>query len=84
MQSARYCQRFQLISSPLILSEMVKAESEVRSSFSPRLSLEMSLIRVSFISALKPVKEAIENIEALMKGLPQNSSQQSALRCQNL
>ncbi|MEK6651675.1 MAG: DNA polymerase III subunit gamma/tau [Nitrospirota bacterium] len=64
----------------LILSEMVKAESEVRSSFSPRLSLEMSLIRVSFISALKPVKEAIENIEALMKGLPQK--QQSAVSTQ--
>ncbi|MDO9288456.1 MAG: DNA polymerase III subunit gamma/tau [Thermodesulfovibrionales bacterium] len=58
----------------LMLSEMVKAESEVRSSFSPRLSLEMSLIRVSFISALKPVKEAIENIEALMKGMPQGTN----------
>ncbi|KAF0144897.1 MAG: DNA polymerase III subunit gamma/tau [Nitrospirae bacterium] len=57
----------------LMLSEMVKAESEVRSSFSPRLSLEMSLIRVSFISTLKPVKEAIENIEALMKGVPQGT-----------
>ena len=57
----------------LMLSEMVKAESEVRSSFSPRLSLEMSLIRVSFISTLKPVKEAIENIEALMKGMPQGT-----------
>lgn len=64
----------------LMLSEMVKAESEVRSSFSPRLSLEMSLIRVSFISALKPVKEAIENIEALMKGMPQK--QQSAVSTQ--
>jgi len=64
----------------LMLSEMVKAESEVRSSFSPRLSLEMSLIRVSFISALKPVKEAIENIEALMKGMPQK--QQSAVTSQ--
>ncbi|TAL22854.1 MAG: DNA polymerase III subunit gamma/tau, partial [Nitrospirae bacterium] len=52
----------------LMLSEIVKAESDVRSSFSPRLSLEMSLIRASFLSSLKPVKEAIENIDAIMKG----------------
>ncbi|MFA4828370.1 MAG: DNA polymerase III subunit gamma/tau [Thermodesulfovibrionales bacterium] len=62
----------------LMLSEMVKAESEVRSSFSPRLSLEMSLIRVSFISTLKPVKEAIENIEALMKGMMPQKQQSVA------
>jgi DNA polymerase-3 subunit gamma/tau len=54
----------------LMLSEMVKAEMDVRSSFSPRLSLEMSLIRISFLSTLKPVKEAIENIDALLKGMP--------------
>lgn len=54
----------------LMLSEMLKAESDVRSSFSPRLSLEMSLMRASFLSALKPVKEAIENIDAIIKGLP--------------
>ena len=32
----------------LMLSEMAKAELDVRSSFSPRLSLEMSLIKISF------------------------------------
>ncbi len=52
----------------LLLSEMIRAESEVRASFSPRVALEMSLIRASFLSALKPVKEAIENIESLMSG----------------
>jgi len=50
----------------LTLGEMVKAEMDVRSSFSPRLSLEMSLIRISFLSSLKPVQEAIENIEGLI------------------
>jgi len=55
----------------IMLSEIVKTESDVRTAFSPRLSLEMSLIRVSFLSTLKPVKEAIENIDALMKGMPQ-------------
>ncbi|MDP3049186.1 MAG: DNA polymerase III subunit gamma/tau [Thermodesulfovibrionales bacterium] len=54
----------------LMLSEMAKAELDVRSSFSPRLSLEMSLIRISFLSTLKPVQEAIENIDALLKGMP--------------
>jgi len=53
----------------LMLSEIVKAESDVRSSFSPRLGLEMSLIRASFIGSLRPVKEAIENIDAIIKGL---------------
>ncbi|MBI4689229.1 MAG: DNA polymerase III subunit gamma/tau [Nitrospirae bacterium] len=53
----------------LMLSEMVKAESDVRSAFSPRLSLEMSLIRASFLSNLRPVTEAIENIDAIVKGL---------------
>lgn len=54
----------------LMLSEMVKAELDVRSSFSPRLNLEMSLIRISFLSTLKPVQEAIDNIDALIKGMP--------------
>ncbi len=48
----------------LILSEIIKAESDVRGAFSPRLALEMSLIKASFLSILKPVKEAIEGIEA--------------------
>jgi len=52
----------------LMLSEMAKAELDVRSSFSPRLSLEMSLIRISFLSTLKPVQEAIDNIDALIRG----------------
>lgn len=51
----------------LLLAEMIKAENEVRAAFSPRVALEMSLIRASFLSTLKPVQEAIENIELLMK-----------------
>ena len=61
----------------LMLSEMAKAELDVRSSFSPRLSLEMSLIRISFLSTLKPVQEAIENIDALMKGMPLPSARKA-------
>ncbi|MDP1758265.1 MAG: hypothetical protein Q8K77_00530, partial [Thermodesulfovibrionales bacterium] len=58
---------------------------DVRSSFSPRLSLEMSLIKISFLSTLKPVQEAIENIEALLKGMPLPSArktEQSEVRSQ--
>ncbi|MBI4685873.1 MAG: DNA polymerase III subunit gamma/tau [Nitrospirae bacterium] len=54
----------------LMLSEIIKAETDIRSAFSPRLSLEMSLIRASFLSTLTPVKEAIEHIDAIIKGLP--------------
>ncbi|MBI3378638.1 MAG: DNA polymerase III subunit gamma/tau [Nitrospirae bacterium] len=69
----------------LMLSEMAKAELDVRSSFSPRLSLEMSLIKISFLSTLKPVQEAIENIDALLKGMPLPSArkaEQSEVRSQ--
>lgn len=48
----------------LLLSEMIKAESDVRVAFSPRVALEMSLIRASFLNVLKPLREAIENIES--------------------
>jgi DNA polymerase-3 subunit gamma/tau len=53
----------------LLLSEIIKSESDVRSSFSPRISLEMSLLRISFMSSLTPVEKAIENIEAILKGI---------------
>lgn len=61
----------------LMLSEMAKAEMDVRSSFSPRLSLEMLLIKISFLSTLKPVQEAIENIDALIKGMPLPSARKA-------
>ncbi len=47
----------------LMLSEIMKAETEVRNSSSPRLALEMALMRASFLSAMKPIKEIIENID---------------------
>lgn len=52
----------------LLLSEMIKAEADVRLAFSPRVTLEMSLIRASFLSSLRPVKEAIETIESFLTG----------------
>jgi DNA polymerase-3 subunit gamma/tau len=52
----------------LLLSEMIRAEAEVRSAFSPRVSLEMALIRASFLSVLTPIQEAIDNIESYVGG----------------
>ncbi len=46
----------------LMLSEIMKSDAEVRSASSPRLALEMALIRASFLSGLKPISEIIENI----------------------
>lgn len=50
----------------LLLSEMIRAEADVRFAFSPRVALEMALIRASFLNVLKPIQEAIENIESFV------------------
>lgn len=63
----------------LLLAEIIRAESEVRSAFSPRIALEMALIKASFLSSLKPMKEAIENIDRLVKGLGSNIKSPSTL-----
>ena len=49
----------------LMLSEIMKSEADVRNSSSPRLAFEMALIRASFLSTIKPIKEALENISRL-------------------
>ncbi len=46
----------------LILSELIKADADVRSSFSPRVALEMSLIKISYLSRFSTVKEAFASI----------------------
>ncbi|MEW6001809.1 MAG: DNA polymerase III subunit gamma/tau [Nitrospirota bacterium] len=53
----------------LLLSEIMKTEIDVKNSSSPRLALEISLIKASFLSGIKPIKEIIENIEAFVKDL---------------
>lgn len=52
----------------LLLSEMIRTESEVRGAFAPRVALEMALIRASFLTVMKPVQEAVKNIESLLAG----------------
>lgn len=55
----------------LLLGEMIRAEQEVRLAFSPRIALEMALIRASFLSTLRPVKEAIERIGSFAESAPE-------------
>ncbi|MFC1549345.1 DNA polymerase III subunit gamma/tau [Nitrospirota bacterium] len=43
----------------LVLSEIIKAEADVRTAFSPRVSLEMSLLKVSYLSSFMDINEAI-------------------------
>jgi DNA polymerase-3 subunit gamma/tau len=60
----------------ILLSEMIKAESEVRGAFSPRVALEMALIKASFLNVLKPIQEAIKNLESFVadrKGSPEGT-----------
>jgi DNA polymerase-3 subunit gamma/tau len=47
----------------LILSEILKAEIDIRNASSPRLALEMSLIKASFLNNITPMKEIMEHIE---------------------
>jgi len=54
----------------LMLTEVMKAEADVRNSALPRIALEMALIRASFLSSLKPVKEIIRSLDSLSRGLP--------------
>lgn len=49
----------------LVLAEMIKAEAEVKSSFAPRVALEMALIRASYLSAFKPVTEALKALRKM-------------------
>lgn len=52
----------------LMLSELIKADSDVRQSSYPRLALEIALIKVSFLGALKPLKDVIEHMNRYGSG----------------
>ncbi|NJD55310.1 MAG: DNA polymerase III subunit gamma/tau [Nitrospirae bacterium] len=58
----------------LLLSEVMKAETDVRNSSLPRMALEMALIRASFLSSLKPVKEIIESLDRMTGNRPVKTS----------
>ncbi len=54
----------------LLLSELLKAEVDIRNASSPRLAFEMSLLKASFLKDITPLKEIIENIDEYIKSGP--------------
>lgn len=52
----------------LLLSELIKAEQDVRASISPRIVLEMSLMRMSYLSMFKPLSDAIAALKGVAPG----------------
>ncbi len=64
----------------LLLSEIMKADADIRNSSLPRMAMEMSLIRASFLSSLKPVKEIIEQLDSLGRGQPAAAGQPAPMR----
>lgn len=44
----------------LMLGEMIKADSNVKTAFYPRVGLEMALLKLSYLSSLKPIKEILK------------------------
>jgi len=51
----------------LLLSEIMQAEIDIRNASAPRLAFEMALLKASFLSGMKPVKEIIEHLDSYMK-----------------
>jgi DNA polymerase-3 subunit gamma/tau len=54
----------------LLLAELMKTELDIRNASSPRLAFEMSLLKLSFLHDMKPLKEVMENIDEFAKLLP--------------
>jgi len=54
----------------LILSDLLAAEIEIKNASSPRLSFEISLLKMSFLKDMMPLKEIIENIETYIGRSP--------------
>lgn len=54
----------------LLLSELLKAEVDIRNASSPRLAFEMLLLKASFLKDITPLKEIIENIDEYIKSGP--------------
>ena len=50
-----------------MLSELLKAEIDIRNASSPRLAFEMSLLKASFLNDIKPLKDIMENLEEYIR-----------------
>ena len=64
----------------LLLSELMRAEIDVRNASSPRLAFEMSLLKMSFLNEIRPLKEFIENIEEYIELMPDTGVKKEAIR----
>ncbi len=64
----------------LLLSEILKAELDIKNASSPRISLEISLIKASFLSDIRPVKEVLKNIEEYVKETFPEAKKSSSLK----
>lgn len=64
----------------LMLSEIMKAELDIRTASSPRLAFEMSLMKISFLSEIKPLKEVLENIDSYMKPGPKRENTEAVIQ----
>jgi DNA polymerase-3 subunit gamma/tau len=54
----------------VLVSELLKAEIDIRNASSPRLAFEMSLLKASFLNDIKPLKDIMENLEEFIKKEP--------------
>ncbi len=55
----------------LIMSELLKAEIDIRNASSPRLALEMAFLKISFLGDIKPLKDVMGQIERYLSLAPQ-------------
>jgi DNA polymerase-3 subunit gamma/tau len=54
----------------VLVSELLKAELDIRNASSPRLAFEMSLLKASFLNDIKPLKDIMENLEEYIRKEP--------------
>lgn len=50
-----------------ILQELINAEAVVRYSQSPRIALEMSMIKTSFLSSIRPIHDILSELNQMVK-----------------
>lgn len=57
----------------LMMSELLKAEVDVRNASLPRLVFEMYLLKISFLSDMQPIQKIIENLDDYMRLNPESA-----------
>ncbi len=57
-----------------MLNELIRAEAIIRSAYSPRIALEMSLIKISFLNTIRPINAIIEDVSQFLESQPRSST----------